>query len=187
VLVGPYSGIVDEQDRARLGGYPGAFAELLGIRLEEFSPMLPGQTVTLSGGSVGGVWQELGRTTSAEIVESYVDGPLTGSPAVTRNGRAWYVGTRLVGADLDRLVRQVCHSAGVRPVVDGAPPGLEAVRRRHRDGTEFLFLINHTDRAVPVTAAGTDLVSGVEHADPVTVPGGAVVVLRTAPRRGEEE
>jgi beta-galactosidase len=187
VLVGPYSGIADEQDRVRLGGYPGAFAELLGIRVEEFYPMLPGQTVTLSGGGAGDVWQELGRATTATVIESYMDGPVAGSPAVTRNGRAWYVGTRLLDADLERLIARVCDSAGARPVVSGAPPGLEAVRRRHPDGTTFLFLINHTDRAVPVAAAGTDLVTGDEHVDPVTVPAGEVLVLRTVPASGEEE
>jgi beta-galactosidase len=187
VLVGPYSGIVDEQDRVRLGGYPGAFVEPLGIHVEEFYPMLPGQTVRLSGGGTGQVWQDLGRATAATVVESYVDGPVAGSPAVTRHGRAWYVGTRLVDADLERLIRRVCDGADVRPVVSGAPPGLEAVRRRHPDGTTFLFLINHTDRAVPVAAAGTDLVSGEERVDPVTVPPGEVLVLRTVSASGEEE
>jgi beta-galactosidase len=196
VLVGPYSGIVDEYDRVRLGGYPGAFAELLGIRVEEFHPMLPGQTATLSGGGVGPaagsgwvgrVWRELGRATTATVIESYVDGPLAGSPAVTRHGRAWYVGTRLVDSDLEQLITQVCDSAGVRPVVPGLPPGLEAVRRRQPNGTTFLFLINHTDRAAPVAVSGTDVLTGDEHADPVTVAAGEVLVLRTVPPSGEEE
>ncbi len=42
VLVSYFSGIVDEQDHIRLGGYPGAFRELLGIRVEEFHPLLAG-------------------------------------------------------------------------------------------------------------------------------------------------
>ena len=44
-LVSYFSGIVDEADQVRLGGYPGAFAELLGVRVEEFAPLLPGSTV----------------------------------------------------------------------------------------------------------------------------------------------
>jgi beta-galactosidase len=181
LLVGPYSGVVDEQDRVR---YPAAFADLLGVRIEEFYPLPAGETVKLSGGSAGQVWRELGRSTGAEVLESYVDGPVAGAPAVTRNGRAWYVGTRLDDASLDRLVGQVCAAAGVPPVLPDRPPGLEAVRRRHADGRGYLFLINHAEVAATVTAAGTDLLTGDEHAGDVTVPPGGVVVLSSS---AEEE
>ena len=39
VLVSYFSGIVDDQDRVLLGGYPGAFRDLLGVRVEEFAPL----------------------------------------------------------------------------------------------------------------------------------------------------
>ena len=42
-----FSGIVDEADRVRLGGYPGAFRDLLGIQIEEFNPLQAGQTVPM--------------------------------------------------------------------------------------------------------------------------------------------
>jgi beta-galactosidase len=179
VLVGPYSGIVDEYDRVRLGGYPGAFRELLGVRVEEFYPLLPGEVTKLSGGSVGQVWRELGRSTGAEVLESYVDGPIAGSPAITRHGRAWYASTRLDEPSLDRLVGQVCTAAGAAPVLARRPEGLEAVRRRHSDGTTFLFLINHAGTAATVAGTGTDLLSGDGFAGEVTVPPGGVVVLRS--------
>ena len=178
VLVGPYSGIVDENDQVRPGGYPGAFRDLLGVRIEEYHPLPPGEFVKLSGGSAGTVWRELGRSTGAEVLESYVDGPVAGSPAVTRNGRAWYVSTRLDEPSLDRLVGQVCAAAGVTAVLTGAPDGLEAVRRRHPDGTAYLFLINHAGTAATVAGTGTDLLSGAYVAGEVSVPAGGVVVLR---------
>ncbi|HZL02686.1 MAG TPA: beta-galactosidase, partial [Cellulomonas sp.] len=46
-----FSGIVDQDDRVRLGGYPGAFRALLGITVEEFSPLLPDQRVVLDSGA----------------------------------------------------------------------------------------------------------------------------------------
>jgi beta-galactosidase len=184
VLIGPYSGVVDEADRVRPDGYPGAFTDLLGVRIEEFHPLPAGETVKLSGGSVGRIWRELGRSTGAEVLESYVDGPVAGAPAVTRNGRAWYVGTRLDNGSLDRLVGQVCAAAGVAPVLAAHPPGLEAVRRRHADGRAYLFLINHAGTAATVAASGTDLLTGDEHPGEVTVPPGGVVVLRSS---AEEE
>ena len=94
-----FSGIVDEHDHIRLGGYPGAFRELLGIRVEEFTPLRDGEQVRLDDGSVGDVWSEHLHLAGAEAVASYVDGPVPGVPAVTRHahgeGTAWYLATRL--------------------------------------------------------------------------------------------
>ena len=64
------------------------------------------------------------------------------------------------------------------------PPGLEAVRRRHADGTTFMFLVNHAEAPATVAAAGTDLLTGDDVRGEVTVPAGGVVVLRSS---GEEE
>ena len=57
-LVTYFSGIVDEHDHVRLGGYPGAFRDLLGIRVEEFLPLRETETVTLSNGWSADVWTE---------------------------------------------------------------------------------------------------------------------------------
>jgi beta-galactosidase len=43
LVVSYFSGIVDEHDHVRLGGYPGALREVLGVRVEEFFPLLEGQ------------------------------------------------------------------------------------------------------------------------------------------------
>ncbi|MDQ1740783.1 MAG: beta-galactosidase, partial [Pseudonocardiales bacterium] len=48
VLVSYFSGIVDPHDHIVLGGYPGVLRELLGIRIEEFFPLLAGQSIALS-------------------------------------------------------------------------------------------------------------------------------------------
>ncbi len=39
VVVTYFSGVVDEHEHVRPGGYPGAFRELLGVRTEEFFPL----------------------------------------------------------------------------------------------------------------------------------------------------
>src|SRR5690606_901411 len=39
-----FSGVVDQDDHAWLGGYPGALRDLLGIRVEEFAPLLDGES-----------------------------------------------------------------------------------------------------------------------------------------------
>jgi beta-galactosidase len=174
VLVTYFSGIVDPDDRVRLGGYPGAFRDLLGVRVEEFAPLLAGETVPVEGSvqGVGTVWSEV-STSTAEVVARYA----SGRPAVTRNGRAWYVGTRL--DPMDELVTRVLADAGVAPVLplDPWPAGLDAVLRQGETGT-YLFLLNHSGTRMPLPIEGTDLLTGTPfpgHLDDVAVLRGAHV------------
>ena len=53
-----FSGIVDENDHIWLGGYPGALRDLLGIRIEEFAPLLDGESVALDNGVAGTLWTD---------------------------------------------------------------------------------------------------------------------------------
>jgi beta-galactosidase len=181
-VVSYFSGIVDENDAIRLGGYPGAFRELLGVRTEEFHPLLPGERVALDDGSSASVWTEDLRLEGAAAIASYVDGPVPGRPAVTRRGNATYVATRLDDAALAARLGEVCERAGVQPVVDDLPAGVEAVRRRG-DAATYLFLLNHGEQAVTVAARGTDLLTGIEHDGALELPGGGVAVLREEAQR----
>jgi beta-galactosidase len=171
VVVTYFSGIVDECDRVRLGGYPGALRELLGVRIEEFYPLAQGDSVSLSDGSTGRIWSELGRADAAEVLATYADGPTAGSPAITRRGNAYYVGTVL--DDVGALLDQVLAAAAVQPVVADLPDGVEAVRRVGANA-RYLFLMNHTSDEVTVTVEGTDLLTGDALA--ALAPGGVAVV-----------
>jgi len=166
VLVTYFSGIVDEQDHVRLGGYPGAFRDLLGVRVEEFAPLR--SPVTLDDGSGADLWSEVLTAAGAETVASHVDG----TPAVTRKGDAWYVATRLDEAATAALARRVAEAAGVR-LADGARPGVEIVRRGR-----YLFVLNRSDAPAEVAAVGTDLLTGEAHNGKVTVGSGSVAVVR---------
>ncbi|WP_246239198.1 beta-galactosidase [Acrocarpospora corrugata] len=183
LVVGAYSGVVDERDHIVLDGYPGALREVLGVRMEEFVPLLDGQTITLSDGSAGRVWREFGRVTTAEVIAAYADGEdawsrwLAGHPAITRNtrgdGTAWYVSTRLDPPSLERLLGRITGEAGVA----GSGVPLELVRRSHADGRTYLFAINHDEEgAVPLDVAGVDLLTGADF--PGEVPPGGVVVIK---------
>ncbi|MEU8168928.1 beta-galactosidase [Micromonospora sp. NPDC049004] len=175
-----FSGIVDPNDHIRLGGYPGAFRDLLGVRTEEFFPLREGERVRLDDGSTADVWTEWLHAEDAEVLASYTDGPLPGVPALTRRpvgaGAAWYVGTRLDEPATDRLVARLLDEAGVRPVAQ-APTGVEVVRRRDGERS-WLFAINHTDTEVRVAASGAELLTGTRCAGELTVPAGEVAVVR---------
>ena len=183
-LVTYWSGIVDEHDHVRLGGYPGAFRDLLGVSTEEFFPLRRDEEVRLAGGVLDGetadVWTELVHLRGAKEVSGYADGPLPGVAALTCNavgdGTAWYLATRLRPSGTAALVRELCAAAGVE-VHD--QPGVEVVRRVG-DVASYLFVLNHTSAAVEVAANGTDLVSGEPCSGTVRVPPGGVAVIREA-------
>ncbi|MBQ1063794.1 MULTISPECIES: beta-galactosidase [Micromonospora] len=178
-----FSGIVDEHDHIRLGGYPGAYRDLLGVHVEEFFPLRAGETVRLDDGARADVWTEWLHADGVEVLAAYADGPLPGVPALTRNtvgaGAAWYVGTRLDDEATDRLVARLLAETGVRPPVS-APTGVEVVRRRAEDRS-WLFLINHTTEPVRLPVTGVELLGGARCDGELEVPAGEVAVVREEP------
>ncbi len=181
VLVSYFSGIADGADHIGLGGYPAALRELLGIRIEEFYPLLAGESIPLSDYGSGTIWSEFGRTEGAEQLAGYADGPVAGSPAITRNrvgtGQAWYLGTTLADRELDALLGRVLAEAGVGPVIAGLPARVEVVRRR-ADGAAFTFVLNHTGEPVQLELPGAELVTGRQIDRLLRVPAGTVRVVR---------
>jgi len=185
VLVTFNSGIVDQDDRIRPGGYPGAFRELLGVVVEEFVPLLPGHEVSLDSGARAGLWTERLRATTARPVARYVDGPLPGVAAITRNayhaGTAWYVATELRPDALRDVVREAVRTAGVRPLGPDGDGSVEVVRRS--DGRRgYLFVVNHGTGDAEYAATGQELVTGDAVNGLMRIPAGEVRVVREESR-----
>ncbi|WP_194420239.1 beta-galactosidase [Microbacterium abyssi] len=183
VVVGALSGIADADNRIRLGGYPGAFRDFLGIFGEELHPLLRGETVLLgSGARVADLITRV-RTTDAEIIDSYADGPLEGMPAITRRrfgrGQAWHV-SGLIQDGLDAVVTTLAQAAGISRRLP-ATATVEAVRRVSADGS-WLFLINHGTADEEIEAWGADAISGRPAEGLFHLDAGAVAVIRE--RRG---
>ncbi|MFJ4327909.1 beta-galactosidase [Streptomyces tricolor] len=186
LVVSYFSGIVDQHDAVHEGAYPGVLRDVLGLTVEEFSPLLKDERVRLTGpdGSelTGDVWTEFVVPRGAETVWTYADGLTAGRPAVTRHrhgrGTAWYVSTRLDAQGLDALIGWAADDAGLAPRA-GLPRDVEVVRRRGESGT-YLFVINHTagDTKVPLDTPGTELLTGERAAGRLAVPAGAVRVVR---------
>lgn len=180
VLVTFFSGIADPDDHIRLGGYPGAFRDLLGLRVEELFPLLRDETVALDQGGAGRLWSEDVHAGGAEVLERYASGPLAGRPALTRNatgtGAAWYLSTLPDDERLDRLLGDLLAAAHVEPAASVAP-GVDTVRRRSDRGS-WLFLANDTDAPQTIEASGHDLVGDAPVTGSVTVAPGGVAVIR---------
>lgn len=208
VVVWYSSGVVDLDTRVWIGGHPGAFREVLGVRVEEFHPLLPSDSLPVvpDGASAaalglaaaeqltGRVWAEHVHCAGAGIVARYAAGQLAGLPAITRNeygeGIAWYCSTGLDEADLARLVGAALARAGVTPPagLPSPPSGVEIVLRRSEQ-IRWLCVLNHNDEPCSLPLAGTpfsagsDLVTGsvVTTAAPdeaVIVPAGGIAVIR---------
>jgi beta-galactosidase len=174
VLVMSYfSGIVDPNEHIRLGGYPAPFAEMLGLRVEDFLPLGPAATIPVRFGdgteASGRIWSELIVPGGAEVIATFAAGEASGRPAVTRHaygrGGAYYLGTTLDDTAMASLLRRAWTEAGVAGVA-GTPPGVEVARRTDGNGRSFLFVLNHLDSEVQVEGVGgLDVLSG-EQAGP---------------------
>jgi beta-galactosidase len=179
-----FSGIVDEHDHIRLGGYPAPFRRMLGVRVEEFDPYVPGQHNTLL--DVQGqrytcdLWSDVMELEGAEALATFGEDFYAGRPAITRHafgqGNAYYLGTRPEPAYMEQLLADVC--ADLTRLPFAAPPGIEVVRRAKDDGS-WWFLLNHTPQPVEVT--GPDILQDALTGNPVDpaiqlAPYGAVVL-----------
>ncbi|MDT0269763.1 beta-galactosidase [Streptomyces sp. DSM 44915] len=183
-----FSGVVDENDHAWLGGYPGALRDLLGIRIEEFAPLLPAESVTLDDGTVGTLWSDRITVTDpgVDVWATYRDGHLAGRPAITRRalggGSAAYVSTRLGVEGLSVLLGRLLTAAGVASELPEAARGRVELTVRRAGDVDYWFLINRTDEAVDLSElAGERLAQEAGERPETLAPRGVAVVRRTGP------
>ncbi|MFG2576431.1 beta-galactosidase [Streptomyces sp. NPDC048481] len=182
-----FSGIVDENDHVWLGGYPGALRDLLGIRIEEFGPLLAGEGVELDDSTTGSLWTD--RITLAdgdtEVLAHYRDGVHAGRPAVTRrptgDGSASYVSTRLGVDGLRSLLPRLLDPAGVTSELPAQARGRVELTVRRGSSERFLFLVNRTDDTVPVPGLDGEVLLGARDAEGALVLGPREVAVLRGP------
>jgi beta-galactosidase len=185
LVVSFFSGMVDPSDHVRLGGYPGAFRDLLGLRVEDFEPLDAGQRVGLrfaeGGGGTAHTWSERITPLGAEVIAAFEGG----GPAVLRHryglGVAWYLGTAPEPEAMARILRRAWTEAGVDAAA-AVPEGVEAVRRG-----DLLFLLNHgvEEAEVSVPSGRMELIAGLAlETDRLRLgPRDVAVVMDPAPPR----
>lgn len=187
VVMSFFSGVVDDCNRVRPNGYPGAFRALIGAKIDEYWPARPGErfTVAFADGRTASAswWREDIHLEGGTALATYADGLLRGRAAVVANsfgsGRVVYFATLLEEAAFDAVLLDEVRAAGVTDRFRGVPSHIECTARR--DGrNEYVFLLNHGADApatVPLDGRGTDLLTGEEVAGEVRLdPLGAAVV-----------
>ncbi|MGV8845176.1 beta-galactosidase [Tessaracoccus sp.] len=193
LLVSFFSGIVDENDTVHPGGFGAPLERVLGLTIDEFLPLREGEhlRVALSGKITTSnpnetvtatVWADDIAIKGATVLGTYIDGPLPGAPAVTRNalgaGTAWYLSTCVDVDTLSTLLSPIYEDAGLKPT--GLPEGFEVVHRRGVDA-DYIIAINHRNEShtVPCPAVGTtELLTGTEISDACVIPAGDVRVFQ---------
>lgn len=184
-----FSGIVDEHDLVVTGGYPGSLRSLLGIWVEEIDSLPPGKTndVILSGdGSVykASILCDLIHLEGADAAAVYGSDFYKGMPALTKNrfgqGEAWYVAASMDERFMERLVADVCASRGIEPLLGRTAPAEVEVTAREKDGTSFIFLLNHSaeEQAVSLHKAYTNVLDGRVYDGAICLPAYGVAVLK---------
>ncbi|MFD0773274.1 beta-galactosidase [Streptomonospora algeriensis] len=181
-----FSGVVDENDHAWLGGYPGPLRELLGIRIEEFAPLLPDEQVRLDDGGIGTLWSDDITVTDprVEVLASYAEGPRAGQAAITRRpagtGSAAYVSTRLGARGLTGVLPRLLAAAGVSGELPPELRGRVELAVRSDAGAEYRFVVNRTAEPVDIAGLGGELLDSGGAAGEGTrlLPPRGVAVLR---------
>ena len=183
LLVGFFSGIVDEHDAVHPGGFMAPLRTALGVWVEEFLPLREHETLRLDGLAgepvSGSRWADHLRPDGADVVARYLDGPLPGGAAVTRHrcgaGQGWYLSTALDADGLVPLLARVYADAGVAP--SGLPDQVEVITR-HGSGGRYLVAINHDAAEVTIELpVSTDLETGAATGPRVSLTGGGVRIL----------
>jgi beta-galactosidase len=185
-----FSGVVDESDRAWLGGYPGPLRRPLGIWVEEFDPLEPdmtNQVVVQEGGKVPAgtytcdLWCDLVRLEGAHALATYGEDFYAGMPAITEHsfgkGRALYVATRPEPALLAALLGVLLDDLRIAAPLQ-APAGVE-VTRREGDGRSYSFVLNHNTFPVRVSLpmAMRNLLTGETYENSIALQSKGVAIL----------
>lgn len=187
------SGRVDEDDNAFRADVPGPLGPLMGVRVDEWdardpafvNPVRLGSERLQSIESEARLLFELVIPQGADTVGVYRADFYAGTPAVTRNGfgagEGWYVAAGLDQRGVTWVMRAVLERQRIELRYPGVPD-LETSVRVTPDGARLLFLLNHRDAALELTAehSADDLLSGarIKQGEQLTLEPRGVKVLR---------
>ncbi len=168
---------------------PGLLTDAFGIQIEEYEAVAGSYAINGDGGFAG-PFTAFGcadwiTPRGAEVLARYEPWHVRGFAAVTRHehgkGGGYYVGTFVrEDAFYDALVAQILDTTGIHPLIKPGP-GAEVSLRQNAE-QRLLFVINHLEepQSVEVPAGLTDLLTGQETGEILTLDRFGVAVLRMA-------
>ncbi len=148
------SGLVDENNRAVFGEYPGPLKEMLGIWVEETDALAPEDKNSLvMTGELKGMADEYScgfhcdiiHSRGAKVLASYGSDFYAGTPVMTENtygkGKAYYIGTEPNDAFLADFVAEICKENDIKAPFE-VSDAVE-VTKRVNDRNETVFALNY--------------------------------------------
>ncbi len=194
------SGVKDEHNNVVDLPLPGELCELAGVRVVDYTALLPAGSGEPFGGPksleliIDGtshpvstdMWMDELEVNGAQVIGRYRGGVFDGSPAVTMRrigaGKVIYVGASLDDAGQDLLMGMVLAGAGIAEV--SSPDNVEIVRRVHK-GIDYWFILNHgmAPQEILLPAGGVELLTGRTISGKVVVNGLDALVIRSQPEQ----
>jgi len=182
-----FSGMVDENEHIRLGGYPAPFKDMLGIAVEEYAPYSETQTNSIRTTDekrfVCSFWADVIHLKNAKALGAFEEDYYAGGAAITHNqygkGNAYYVGTNPDRAGMDWLYAHVCETAGVQ--ASNLPAGVEILQRTNGIST-WLFALNYSNEklTIPIQQGGVDLLTGKQVNGSLELESTGVVIVQVS-------
>ncbi len=154
-------GMVNENDRCHLGGFPGGkLKDVFGIWNEEIDTLYPGEsnTVTFDGATYKAVdYCELIHAEGAEVLATYGEDFYKGMPAVTVNcygkGKAYYMAFRGEDDFTDAITDRLLRECGITSDFDGDFPYGMTAHSRTDGETLYVFLQNFSTKPLTTSTA----------------------------------
>lgn len=188
-----FSGIVNENDRVTLGGYPGELRKLLGIWVEEIDALPPDMKnsiiLTSPLGNMDGDYEcgmlcDLLHLEDAKALAVYGKDFYAGMPVLTENifgqGKAYYLASDPEQRFLFGLIKYLCDSKGIKGPFEPVE-GVE-VTQRVKDHKIFTFVLNHNDHSADVSLDGKEyleLLTGKRVCNSITLEPKEVAILES--------
>ncbi|WP_411169578.1 beta-galactosidase [Clostridium sp. MB05] len=159
-----FSGIVDENDLVILGGYPGAFRDLLGIWVEETDALYPDMQnyikvntkikgfENLDGSYKCNLICDVVHLEGAKEIATYETDFYKNTPVITENdfgnGKAIYLASNIEDNFIKMLMKKYLKENNINGILEGIMD-LE-ITKRTKDGVEYIFILNHKDVDVEI-------------------------------------
>lgn len=186
-----FSGIVDENDSVILGGYPGAFRNLLGIWVEETDALLPGKSNSmvfykkfddLDDQYDCNLVCDVVHCEGAEPIAYYGCDYYKDTPCITENiygkGKAIYIASEPDEKLILGLIKHYCRLKGMNSLFN-VPQHVEVMQRKI-DGKVFTFILNYNEHDVVIELPGGnfhELICGKYYKDKINVNKHGVIIL----------
>jgi len=169
-----WSGIVDENDRAFLGGTPHGLIDVLGLRFEEIDGLYDGQgneMVPVAGNllALNKTYRcsklcELVKLNGAEVLMTYGSDFYQGKPVLTRHqyqkGEAYYICSDGEQEFFDDFCNAVADQKNIYRSFEFQLPYGVAVTERSKNGNKFIFIQNYNAHEVTLDLTGEQVILG---------------------------